>query len=126
MFVLFTKHIVDMKEFLMLFWNTAGDGSYSVDPEAMQQSMSAWQAWIGKIARGGNLISTQPIQYAGTMVDKQQTIDRPAVLEGKLVTGYLVCRAASLDEAKGWAQDCPITAQAGGFTEIREISPFEM
>ncbi|PPK87364.1 hypothetical protein CLV84_0304 [Neolewinella xylanilytica] len=115
-----------MKEFLMLFWNTAGDRSYSVDAAAMQDSMTAWRTWIGKIARGGNLISTQPIRYEGATVDKRQITDRPAVLEGKLVTGYLLCRAASLEEAKEWAQDCPITTHATGFTEIREIAPFEM
>ena len=115
-----------MKEYLMLFWNESGDGRYQIDPEEMKKGMEAWQAWIGNIAMNGNLISTKPINYEGAMVGNGGTTDKPAILEKKMVTGYLICKAKSIEEVKAWASSCPILKNPHGFTEIREVSPFEI
>lgn len=115
-----------MKEFLMLFWNESGQGQYQVSPEQMREVMTAWQSWIGHIALNGKLISTKPIQWEGSTVSNLSTSDAPSILEGKMVTGYLICKADSLDEVKAWAATCPILQYPAGYTEIRPISPFEI
>ena len=115
-----------MKEYLMLFWNESGDGQYQIDPEKMKEGMDAWKSWIGKIAINGNLISTKPINYEGTMVGNDGNLQEPAILEGKMVTGYLLCKAESKEQVNEWAEDCPILSAPKGFTEIREVSPFEI
>lgn len=110
----------------MLFWNESGDGQYQIDPEKMKKGMEEWQTWIGKIAMSGSLISTKPINYEGVMVEQRQIIDKPCITENKMVTGYLICRAGSVEDVIEWAKTCPILHNPKGFTEIREVSPFEM
>ncbi|MBX2914014.1 MAG: hypothetical protein KF856_01950 [Cyclobacteriaceae bacterium] len=115
-----------MKEYLLLFWNESGDGHYLTDPEKMKAGMAAWQAWIGNIAMNGNLISTKPINWEGVMVRNTGITNAPAIKEKQMVTGYLICKAKNVDEVTEWAKTCPILQNSAGFTEIREIAPFEM
>ena len=115
-----------MKEYLMLFWNESGDGQYAIDPEKMKTGMEAWKNWIGSIAMSGSLISTKPINYDGTMIGNDGSLNEPTILDGKMVTGYLLCRAESKEQVNEWAKDCPILSAPKGFTEIREVSPFEI
>jgi hypothetical protein len=115
-----------MKEYLLLFWNKAGDGTYLLDPEEMKKGMAAWQQWIGGIAAAGKLISTKPINYAGVTVSNSEISDSAAIIDGRMVTGYLIAKADSMDEVKEWAETCPILDSPDGFTESREVSPFEL
>jgi YCII-related domain. len=115
-----------MKEYLLLFWNESGNGQYQLDAEKMKQGMAAWQTWIGNIAKQGNLISTKPINWDGVMVSNQGEVNSPAIKEKQMVTGYLICKAGSIEEVKGWAKSCPILHNPSGFTEVREVAPFEM
>jgi len=115
-----------MKEYLLLFWNASGDGQYDLDPATMKETMAAWQGWIGQIALQGNLVSTKPINWDGATVSNSAIADHPVIKQGEMVTGYLICKAKNLDEVKGWARTCPILHHKAGFTEIREIAPFEI
>ncbi|MBN8653738.1 MAG: hypothetical protein J0L67_20075 [Cytophagales bacterium] len=115
-----------MKEYLLLFWNESGDGHYQTDPEKMKAGMAAWQAWIGNIAMNGNLISTKPINWEGVTVGNTGIKTNPAIKEKQMVTGYLICKAKNVDEVTEWAKTCPILHNPVGFTEIREVSPFEI
>ena len=115
-----------MKEYLLLFWNEAGDGSYQPSPEGLKAGMEKWQAWIGEIAMQGRLVSTKPIQFDGAIVNGEGTENHPAVVDGLMVTGYLICKADSSQELETWAQTCPILDYPKGFTEIREVAPFEL
>ncbi len=115
-----------MKEYLLLFWNESGTGHYQLDSEKMKAGMAAWQAWIGEIAMQGKLISTKPITWDGAVVSNQGVTNRPAIKEHQMVTGYLICKAKDMEEVKGWAKSCPILHNPDGFTEVREIAPFEM
>lgn len=115
-----------MKEYLLLFWNEPGDGQYQVSPEQMKSQMHDWQQWIGNIAAQGKLISTKPIEYSGVQVGHGPKLTSPVILEGKMLTGYMLCKAGSLTEVEGWAATCPILHSKNGLTEIREVSPFEI
>lgn len=115
-----------MKEYLLLFWNESGDGQYQIKPEEMEASMEAWQSWIGHIAMQGKLISTKPIVWDGTMVKQSETINKPAIVGGQMVTGYMLCKATDKSEVQQWANSCPISTLHKGFTEIREIAAFEL
>ncbi len=115
-----------MKEFLLLFWNESGNGGYALDPDKMKSEMSAWQTWIGNIAMMGQLVSTKPIEWRGSTISNKGVDNAPAIPGGVMVTGYMLCRAKSEQEVKDWAHTCPILKSPKGFTEIREVSPFEI
>lgn len=115
-----------MKEFLLLFWNESGNGQYQLDPLKMKAIMQSWQDWIGAIAAEGKLISTKPILWEGVTVSNSGTQRKPSIKENQMVTGYMLCRSANREEVMAWANSCPILQHAGGFTEIREVAPFEI
>jgi hypothetical protein len=115
-----------MKEYLMLFWNEAGQGGYAITPEEMQAAAQHWQAWIGSIAMQGKLVATKPIQYEGVVVSNAGSQEQPAIKDGELVTGFLICKAESQAEVEEWGRSCPILQAPRGSVEIRECSPFQM
>lgn len=115
-----------MKEYLLLFWNESGDGQYQIDPEKMKEGMQAWQSWIGNIAMQGKLISTKPIQWKGVQVGRESIKDNPVIADKIMVTGYLICKADTIEEVKEWSKTCPILHSPTGFTEIREVAPFDL
>lgn len=115
-----------MKEYLLLFWNESGDGQYQIDPEKMKEGMEAWQAWIGNIAIQGKLISTKPIHWAGIQVGNATQKEGPVIAGKIMVTGYLICKSNNINEVVGWSKTCPILHSPSGFTEIREVLPFDL
>ena len=115
-----------MKEFLLLFWNVSGDGNYQMDPDKMEENMIAWQSWIGQIAATGNLISTKPINWEGIQVSNQGKQSGPVIKQNEMVTGYMLCQASNLEQVEEWAANCPILLHPNGYTEIREVAPFEL
>lgn len=115
-----------MKEYLLLFWNESGDGQYQVNPEKMKEGMEAWQSWIGNIAMQGKLISTKPIHWNGIQISNQNRKKSPVIADKIMVTGYLICKSDNLNEVVEWSTSCPILHSPSGFTEIREIAPFDL
>lgn len=115
-----------MKEYLLLFRNIGGDNQYISTPQDMMEDMPKWQAWIGHIAQQGKLVSTQPIEYSGTIVSNHGTEKGPFKEVSQLVVGYLICKAESDAEVLAWSQTCPILKYPQGSVEIRPIMPFAL
>jgi len=115
-----------MKEYLLLFYNQSGNGQYITSPEDMLEDMPKWQQWIGNIAMQGKLVSSQPIEFDGTVVNKNGIHHGPFIQQQILLTGYLICKAENVEEVKEWSQSCPILKYEKGSVEIRQIMPFEM
>lgn len=115
-----------MKEYLLLFYNKTGNGSYITTPEDMLEDMPRWQQWIGNIAMQGKLVSSQPIEFEGTLISKKGVQSGPFIQDEILLTGYLICKADNADEVKEWGQSCPILKYEKGTVEIRPIMPFEI
>ena len=114
-----------MKEYLLLFRNMSGDGSYMANPQEMAEEMPAWQSWIGSIAIQGKLVATQPIEYQGSIVSKSGTSKSPYLsADNVLVAGYLICKADSYAEVEEWSSTCPILRYEHGSVEIRPVVPF--
>ncbi len=114
-----------MNEYLLLFRNISGDGTYITTPQDMAEDMPAWQGWIGNIAMQGKLISTHPIDYAGAIISRDGIEVGPDKGGNNvLVAGYLLCKADSLNEVQEWSRSCPILKYTDGRVEIRPIIPF--
>jgi hypothetical protein len=97
-----------MNEYLYIIRGGENLGE-EMSPEAMQEHMQKWGAWMGGLAEAGKLVGGQPLESPGkSLVDAGQTvIDRP-LMEGKeLVGGYLIMKAETLEEATDLAKGCP-------------------
>lgn len=115
-----------MKEYLLLFYNQSGNKAYITTPADMMEDMPRWQQWIGNIAMQGKLVSSQPIEYAGIVIDHSGEHVGPFIQQNILLTGYLLCKAESEEEVKEWGRTCPILKYENGSVEIRPVMPFEI
>jgi hypothetical protein len=116
-----------MKEYLFLF--RGGDGStLQKNSEAWQAHMQKWMEWMRGLAERNVLIGAQPLDTSGRQItgNKKIITDGP-FMEGKeMVGGYLMCKAASYDNAVEIAKNCPILEFTDGIVEIRQIQELKM
>lgn len=114
-----------MIEYLMLFRNASAENGYLATSQDMAEDMPKWQAWIGNIASQGKLVHTAPIHYDASIVTKSNVSNGPyKEANSVLVSGYLICKAESLEEVQAWGKDCPILKYPLSFVEIRSLVPF--
>jgi hypothetical protein len=114
-----------MKEYLLLFRNASSDNGYLTTTQDMADDMPKWQAWIGSIAMQGKLVSTAPIEYNASIVNNKGITEGPHKESNSvLVSGYIICKADSLEEAQSWSQTCPILKYPDSSVEIRALIPF--
>jgi hypothetical protein len=115
-----------MAEYLLIF--RGGDAQTAQQsPEKWQAHMQKWMQWMGDLKEQGKLVGAQPLATTGKMVSgtKKVVSDGP-YMEGKeMVGGYLLCTAASYDEAVEISMACPIL-EHDGVVEVREIKAITM
>jgi len=98
-----------MTEYLLLFRNASAKNGYLATSQDMAEDMPKWQSWIGNIAMQGKLVSTAPVVYDAVVVRGQERFPGPHKEENSvLVSGYLIAKAESVEEAEAWAKSCPI------------------
>ncbi|MFY7732095.1 MAG: YciI family protein [Bacteroidia bacterium] len=115
-----------MTEYLLLFRNVSAENGYLTTSQDMAEDMPKWQSWIGNIAMQGKLVSTAPIRYEASIITNNGvTNGQPHKDENSvMVSGYLICKADSLEEAQEWSKTCPILKYPNSSVEIRPLIPF--
>ncbi len=115
-----------MTEYLLLFRNASAENGYLATTQDMAEDMPRWQSWIGNIAMLGKLVSTAPIRYDASIVNNAGvTNGQPHKDDNSvLVSGYLICKADSLEEVTEWGKTCPILKYPNSSVEIRPLIPF--
>jgi hypothetical protein len=110
-----------MKEYLLLL--RGGKPAASKTEAENKAEMQAWGAYMGKLTQKGQLSGGLPLVSGGKTVSGNATVPN-AVTSAKegIVGGYLIVKAASVDEAAEIAKDCPHIANEGNI-EVREIAP---
>jgi len=114
-----------MKEYLLLFRNASAENGYLATNQDMAEDMPKWQSWIGNIAMRGKLVYTAPVEYAASLVNKQDIGVGPhKEADSVLVSGFLICKGESLEEVQEWSKTCPIFKYPNSSVEIRPLIPF--
>lgn len=109
----------------MLFRNASAEGGYLASSQDMAEDMPKWQSWIGNIAMQGKLVHTAPIEYTASLVSKKGFEVGPhKETNSVLVSGFLICKAESLEEVQDWSNTCPILKYPNSSVEIRPLIPF--
>lgn len=110
-----------MKEFALIF-RLKDISDFTPTPEQMQERMN-WLAAIAaqnKLANKGNTLL--PTIESAKTIHANKTITDGAYTEIKeFISGYIIIRAETIDEAIAIAKDNPIFEQVGGSIEVREI-----
>jgi hypothetical protein len=112
-----------MKDFVMIFRNS-GDPAVMMSPDEMQEIMQDWQNWMGSLAAQNLLVSPgSRLGFEGKTVKANHVVtDGPFAEIKEMVSGFIIVRAQTVDEAANIAKDCPIF-KAGGSVEVRAIIP---
>jgi len=113
-----------MNEFILLFRSSAEEQREAIGtPERAQRAFGTWMKWIASLEERGVLANRgQPLERGGKVVRANAAItDGPYVEVKDLVLGFIVVRAADLDEAARIAADCPIIIGGGGSVEVRPV-----
>lgn len=110
-----------MNDFLLIFRRDAGIEA-RFTPEQLQEITQPWQDWMGSLAAQNKLAdSGNRLAYEGMVVKPGNIVTNGPYVEIKeAIGGYIVVRAASLEEAAELSKGCPIL-NAGGNVEIRQI-----
>lgn len=111
-----------MKEYLYVF--RGGDAAeVAASPEAIQAHMEKWMKWMKELTDQGKLVAGQPLQSEGKVVEKSGDLvtDGPFAEGKEIVGGYLIVKAADLEEATTLSYECPIF-ERDGTVEVREIA----
>lgn len=97
-----------------------------MSPEQLQAMMKPWQDWMGGIAAQNKLVSPgNRLEADGRVVKPDNVVTNGPYVEIKeAVGGYIIIRAASLDEAAAISKGCPILT-VGGTVEVRALVPMD-
>jgi hypothetical protein len=114
-----------MKEFLLIL-RREGSPETNMSPEQIQAMMKPWQDWMGSIAAQDKLVSSGARLAGEGMVIKPggMVTNGPFADIKEIVGGYIIIRAASLEEAAEICKNCPILT-VGGNVEVRPLIPME-
>jgi|SRR5450432_182270 hypothetical protein len=111
-----------MADYLLIF--RGGEHlSTQQSSEKWQAHMQRWMVWMEGLNAQGKFGGAQPLKNDGKVIKgtNKIVIDGP-FMEGKeMVGGYLLCKAASYEEAVEISKGCPILIYDTGIVEVREI-----
>src|ERR1700755_731823 len=97
-----------MDEFMLIFRHE--DGSKIASPEQMQIWMKQTMDWIGGIAAQDKYIGGHGLFFDGARVVKPGNVvtNGPFGEIKETIRGFMLVRAASVDEAVEFAKGCPV------------------
>lgn len=109
-----------MKEFMLAFRH-ATDAAPT--EEQMAKLVTVWQNWMGGIAAQGKFVpGGKRLVRTGKVLHKNGAVtDGPYVEIKEQLSGFIVVKAADIDEAITLAHGCPIF-ELGGSVEVRPIA----
>ena len=110
-----------MKDYLLLF--RGGLHFQTATQEQIQQAMQKWKVWMDELTQKGVYGGGQRLTPNGAVLQgqKKQRSDGPYVESKEMVGGYMLIKAAGLEEAIETSKGCPIF-DYGGITEVREVA----
>ena len=113
-----------MARFLFVY-RRGRDVGASISPEAMQQTLERWRAWIGEALRQGWMLdSGDALTQDGRVVRPANVVtDGPFVESKEIIGGYSVVEAKNIDAAAELAKSCP-GLLAGGRVEVRTLAGY--
>lgn len=110
------------QKFMMVF-SFSPNPEYQPTKEEMELMQQDWGSFIGNIAIKEKLDSTHQLGFDGRQIAADLSItDGMLIAENKTISGNMIVKANSLDEAVEMAKDSPIL-KMGGSVEVRNIIP---
>lgn len=113
------------EEIFMMVFKYTPDANAKPNEQQMAEVHQAWGSFIGNIAIQEKLVSTHKLGSGGKQIHADGSITKGAHFsKGKTMSGNMIVRANSLEEATEMAMHSPIL-KMGGEVEVRSIMPME-
>ena len=111
-----------MDEFILIFRHQ--DGSKIASPEQMQIWMKQTMDWIGGIAAQNKFIGGNGLPFDDARVVGQNNVvtNGPFGDIKETIGGYIMVRAASVEEAVEFAKGSPVLQGEGNTVEVIKIA----
>ncbi len=113
-----------MNEYMLIFRHTPIE-NFTPTPEQEAANVNPWQKWIREIAAQVKFVSTNRIGFDGAVIHANSKIKEGFYQDSitkELVSGNMIVKSDSFDEALELAKGCPILA-IGGSVEVRNLIP---
>ena len=105
----------------MLIRNTGWHKDLS--SEQIEECLNQFTGWAERLTGEGKIEGGHPLVHEGKLIDSKKTItDGPFAESKETIAGYILIRAASLQEAAELAKGAPCL-DYGQTVEVRAISP---
>lgn len=106
----------------MLLFRGGAVSRDDLSPSDLQAHLDKWYRWSDELARQGRRNTGTALDNPGATIQGRERVvtDGPYAESKDLVTGILVFRAASLEDAVDVARTCPIY-EFGGSVEVRPV-----
>jgi len=114
-----------MDEYMLIFRHQ--DGAKIASPEQLQIWMKQTMDWIGGIAAQNKFSGGNGLPFDGAKVVMTKNA-KPVVTNGpfgdikETIGGYIIVKAASIDEAVEFAKGSPVLQGNGNSVEVRMIA----
>lgn len=111
-----------MEEFMLIFRHE--DGQKTASPEQIQVWMKQTMDWIGGIAAQNKYVEGSGLPFEGAkVVHANKTVTNGPFGDIKeTLGGYIVVRAATIEEAVEFAKGSPVLQGEGNTVEVRKIA----
>jgi hypothetical protein len=111
-----------MKEFMLIFRHE--DGNKVASPEQIQVWMQQTMDWIGGIAAQNKFVlgNGLPFDDAKVVWHNNVVTNGPFGDIKETIGGYIVVKAANVDEAVAFAKGCPVLQGDGNSVEVRAVA----
>jgi hypothetical protein len=111
-----------MDEFMLIFRHQ--DGSKVASPEQIQIWMKQTMDWIGSIAAQNKFVEGNglPFEDAKVVRHNNMVTNGPFGEIKETIGGYIVVKAASVDEAVEFAKGSPVLQGEGNSVEVRRVA----
>jgi hypothetical protein len=110
-----------MNEYMLIFRHE--DGQKVASPEQMQIWMKQTMDWIGGIAAQNKYVGGNGLPMDGARVVGHSSVvtNGPFGDIKETIGGYVIVKAANVDEAVEFAKGCPVLQGEGNTVEVRKI-----
>lgn len=111
-----------MQEFILIFRHQ--DGHKVASPEQIQVWMQQTMDWIGGIAAQNKFVQGNGLPFDNAKVVGHNNVvtNGPFGNIKETIGGYIIVKAASVDEAVEFAKGCPVLQGEGNTVEVRSIA----
>jgi hypothetical protein len=111
-----------MDEYILIMRHE--DGMKVASPEQIQAWMKQTMDWIGGIAAQNKFVSGTGLPFTDARVVQSNKVvtNGPFGDIKETIGGFIIVKAASVEEAVEFAKGCPILSGEGNTMEVRKIA----